>query len=577
MSSRLAIFLLFVIVACIDVRVWAQENRPANGPQLPPPEKIPSPLPPPPLPPPPEYIPNPPPPPQGMLPNAPPDPIKPMPKLLPGDCGPTRHWGPGGCVDGAPEMGVTESAGIPWAAAMGILERHREELHRILGVMASGLSADGIVLHVLPKHGDIPASIEGLPILTRPYRQPQLGNHTRTTRVRPVHGAIGFGTSATIPQAACTMTTVALAHGDPWLVTAAHCVGNLSCPGGPIPPHCPTGTGTLLWQCPRYIAANSLLYQPANPGLANDVIGWVQRYTLASGTTQNPDRDSLAAAMDGNSVDRDRSMAVTPGGPEMNQLLEMYQNAFNGQAAPSAKSHVTVVTADLAGTGYHLRSAHIDSLGFQLSIPACGGQTLYKDQIDLLADDPQSFFWPGDSGSPIVNDQGYIVGMFQWLYTSPDNYEGGGAVMGHVQHVLGYDSVYGQNATDLAVQIWPNFHTVVQGQGACAWVDIKNTSPVVTAKNVAIENQTTYSPQPAFQYLNPAGLWNTPYDIFPGETGTFAVCLNLNQTQIPINWILNFYGTNAASPVIKAAYNTFATRWTATALPARSRYLDGHV
>jgi hypothetical protein len=79
-------------------------------------------------------------------------------------------------------MGVTESAGIPWAAAMDILERHREELHKIPGVMGSGLGVDGIVLHVLPKHGDIPAAIEGLPILTRPYRQPQLMHHTVTTR-----------------------------------------------------------------------------------------------------------------------------------------------------------------------------------------------------------------------------------------------------------------------------------------------------------------------------------------------------------------------------------------------------------
>ncbi len=45
------------------------------------------------------------------------------------------------------------------------------------------------------------------------------------------------------------------------------------------------------------------------------------------------------------------------------------------------------------------------------------------------------------------------------------------------------------------------------------------------------------------------------------------MCLNLNQTQIPINWILNFYGTNAAAPVIKASFNTFGTTWTATATP----------
>jgi hypothetical protein len=114
--------------------------------------------------------------------------------------------------------------------------------------------------------------------------------------------------------------------------------------------------------------------------------------------------------------------------------------------------------------------------------------------------------------------------------------------------------------------VYPAFRTVVAGQGACAWVNIKNTG-TVTANSVAIKNATTYSPQPTFQYLNPAGLWNTPSDIFPGQTATFAVCLTLNQPQSPILWLLNIYGTNAASPVYKFAYNNLATRWSSTATP----------
>ncbi len=131
---------------------------------------------------------------------------------------------------------------------------------------------------------------------------------------------------------------------------------------------------------------------------------------------------------------------------------------------------------------------------------------------------------------------------------------------------MGFDVWYGMNATDLSVQVYPAFHSVVAGQGACAWAYIKNTG-TVTASSVAITNDTTYSPQPAFNYQNPAGLWNTPYNIPAGQTARFAVCLNLSQTQSPINWILNFYGTNAASPVIKASFNTFGTTWTATATP----------
>ncbi len=68
-------------------------------------------------------------------------------------------------------MGVTEINGIPWEEVVNIFTRHREELRNIPGVMNAGLGVDGIVLGVLPKHGDIPAAVEGLPILTEPYKE----------------------------------------------------------------------------------------------------------------------------------------------------------------------------------------------------------------------------------------------------------------------------------------------------------------------------------------------------------------------------------------------------------------------
>jgi hypothetical protein len=143
---------------------------------------------------------------------------------------------------------------------------------------------------------------------------------------------------------------------------------------------------------------------------------------------------------------------------------------------------------------------------------------------------------------------------------------GGGTKADAIKTTLGFDTWYGTNTSDLSVQVHPSFRTVVQGQSACAWAYIKNTGSV-TAQNVAIQNTTTYAPQPTFDYLTPAGVWNTPYTIPAGQTAQFAICMTLNQSQIPINWIPNFYGTTAAAPVIKAAYNTFATRWTSTPLP----------
>jgi len=114
--------------------------------------------------------------------------------------------------------------------------------------------------------------------------------------------------------------------------------------------------------------------------------------------------------------------------------------------------------------------------------------------------------------------------------------------------------------------VFPAFRTVVAGQGACAWVNIKNTG-TGTASNVQIKNPTVFSPQPTFDYQNPAGQWNTPYTIPVGQTVAFAVCMTLTQPQIPILWLLDFFGTNAEAPVYKFAYNNLATRWTSTPLP----------
>jgi hypothetical protein len=43
--------------------------------------------------------------------------------------------------------------------------------------------------------------------------------------------------------------------------------------------------------------------------------------------------------------------------------------------------------------------------------------------------------------------------------------------------------------------------------------------------------------------------------------------MTLNQPQIPILWLLDFFGRNAEAPVYKPAYNNLATRWTSTPLP----------
>ena len=93
----------------------------------------------------------------------------PVPKKAPVPCPPDKHWGPGpgGCVDGAPDMGVTEINGIPYAEAEAIYERHKEELENIPGVIGAGLSAYGIIVTVSSDHWTVPTQVEGLLVITR--------------------------------------------------------------------------------------------------------------------------------------------------------------------------------------------------------------------------------------------------------------------------------------------------------------------------------------------------------------------------------------------------------------------------
>jgi hypothetical protein len=107
---------------------------------------------------------------------------------------------------------------------------------------------------------------------------------------------------------------------------------------------------------------------------------------------------------------------------------------------------------------------------------------------------------------------------------------------------------------------------VAAGQWACTYALITNTG-TATALHVAVANDTVYSPQPVFGYYNPLNQWNTPYDIPPGQTATFAPCLFSWQPLPPIAWVLNYYGTNAAAPVLKVAYNTYAIVWSAAPTP----------
>src|SRR4051812_38225190 len=136
------------------------------------------------------------------------------------------------------------------------------------------------------------------------------------------------------------------------------------------------------------------------------------------------------------------------------------------------------------------------------------------------------------------------------------------------------DPWYGINTTDPPVCLWPTpFSAVTAGQWACTYALIKNTG-TVTAQQFTIDNDTTSSPQPIFGYYNPLNQWNTPYDIPPGQRVAFVPCFWSAQPLPPINWQLNYYGTNSPSPVMKTACNTYGIVWSAA--PTLSFYLSAN-
>ena len=60
-------------------------------------------------------------------------------------------------------------AGMPWAEAWDIFDRHREELTALLGVHSVGLSKEGVDIETAEPEL-VPNDIEGLRVRTRPRR-----------------------------------------------------------------------------------------------------------------------------------------------------------------------------------------------------------------------------------------------------------------------------------------------------------------------------------------------------------------------------------------------------------------------
>lgn len=468
-------------------------------------------------------------------------------------------------------------AGIPYEDVLVIHDRHALELSKLPGVKSVGLGADGI--HISTSRPElVPKEVEGVPIIVEPAPEGsiQLLSHTFNTPVRPLHGGIFISQN---PVGFGVLTGVALSQGYPWLIFPAHLIQTCDIsPPCPITPNNPTP----LNSCSHYPQPGQtipVVVQP--PAGSPSLVGFAQRWTPLSNTVTS--NDVAAAYMDDNLVERDGSLLAD----RRVETADSTSIPFSGEPIPVLPPSGLPVTMRAALGPPHSIPLRVRLVNQLIpNVQQCAGQSYsLVNQITYEPNPPDSLIIVqlGDSGSPVFDGAGRLLGMMNWCFkpTGFDNCgcvplpgqttcipnAGGTSVFG-IKGELTFDTWYGTNTSDLSASLWPTpFSAVTAGQWACTFAQVKNTG-TVTAQQVAVANDTTIAQQPLFGYYNPNNQWNTPYDIPPGQTVLFAPCFFSYQPLPPINWHLNYYGTNAAAPVIKAAYNTYAIVWGASPTPS---------
>jgi hypothetical protein len=262
-----------------------------------------------------------------------------------------------------------------------------------------------------------------------------------------------------------TLTGVVLSDGKPWLVTAAHlisrAINNTQNPPGlcstvsicPPPAGQPPPLGaSILNNCPHYTIQDQL-FQPSWFSSNRRSIGTVPRWTQNSGNLFQATADVAAAFMDNNSIEGDGSLSAS-------REIYTYPNRIplKGESIPVPGTTVYIYTGDPGSTGVHVIEAAITGLSESSNVltPIDNEFCVHNsnagiyNQIFHSATDICTTF--GDSGSPIVEAFGNIVGMHNWSRT---NYcEGGGTQGETIKRVLGFDMWYTQTVKDNSIGLF---------------------------------------------------------------------------------------------------------------------------
>lgn len=218
-----------------------------------------------------------------------------------------------------PPLMIPPIAGIPYEEALKILERHREELMKLPGVEAIGMSAEGIEVET-NNPAVLPQEVEGLPIKPIPPKGPMmLLNHSLGTRIRPLHGGVAV---SELLQG--TLTGAALSQVRPWLIFPTHILSTCQNPSPCSQP--------VLNNCPHY-GGTTIIQPPSGPV---ETVGFVQKWDPL--TTSAPSSDVAAAFMDDNTVEGDGSLHA-------DRELEFCCDFTGSEGPPAIRTTVTVVSS----------------------------------------------------------------------------------------------------------------------------------------------------------------------------------------------------------------------------------------